>query len=104
MRQTAIGIVGLLYVATIAAWLLGLVPATQQCTASNSGLGAMQCRILLHGVWALAAGIGVMVVALLISESRDDQTAVDMERYTAIGGLMWYVLVAGAWYIAYRGL
>lgn len=104
MRQTAIGIVGLLYVATIAAWLLGLVPATQQCTVSNSGLGAMQCRILLHGVWALVVGLVLMIAMLLVSGQRDPQTSADMERYAALGGFLLYVLSALAWWIAYSGL
>lgn len=104
MRKAAIGTIGLLYVITIAAWLLGLLPASQQCTVGDSGLGVLQCRILLHGGWVLAFGLVFMGAVLLASRSRDYQTAADMERYVAIGGFFWYVLVGMAWYIAYLGL
>lgn len=104
VRKAAIAVVGLLYTGTIFAWLFGLLPASQQCVVGDSGLGAMQCRILLHGVWVLAIGLVLMSLTLLASWSRDSQTAAEMERFAVIGGVIIYVSVALAWYIAYLGL
>ena len=104
LRKVVIAVVGLMYTATIFAWLLGLLPASKQCTVGDSGLGAMQCRILLHGVWVLVIGLVLMGLMLVASWSRDSQTAADMERYAAIGGFFMYALTALAWYIAYLGL
>ena len=101
----ATAVVGLLYAGTIAAWLLGLIPASKQCTVGDSALGPMQCRILLHGVWVLAIGLVLLGLVLLVSRSKEDEeTAAEVEGFAVIGGFIIYASVAVAWYIAYLGL